>query len=70
MNRLMAKFKIKDILYHFPECKFVGNDDCELSSVVAIKDVGSKALGNSVSWISDKKLETLQAPKSLGLLIL
>ncbi|HEY4799752.1 MAG TPA: UDP-3-O-(3-hydroxymyristoyl)glucosamine N-acyltransferase [Bacteroidia bacterium] len=66
----MSPFTIKEILSHFPECKFEGNENTVLSEVIAIKDLAHEPRSSAMAWISDKKLDEVKTTVSLGLLIL
>lgn len=66
----MSKFSIKEILRHFPDCKFVGNDAVVLSEIISLNDLTNKRRPVAISWISDKKSDTFNEKISLGLLIL
>jgi len=66
----MNQFTIKEILVHFPECKFVGNERNVLSEIISIKDLPDQPQPHAIAWISDKKLDDINRQFSLGLLIL
>lgn len=66
----MNQFSIEEILSHFPECKFAGNDQAVLSEVIPLGDLKNQPRPEAISWMSDKKSDSFNKKISLGLLIL
>ena len=66
----MTSFQIKDILSHFTECKFVGDENCTLSSVVALNTLTDEAKQDAITWVSDKNIAGFDKRISVGLFIL
>lgn len=69
--KIMATFKIKEILSEFNSCTFIGDENTIIITVKSINDCLDKSEMNSLSWISDKNIDTsLNSKLNLGLLIL
>jgi UDP-3-O-[3-hydroxymyristoyl] glucosamine N-acyltransferase len=67
----MSFFIIKEIVSDFPECKFKGDENCMIDSVLSLNETYNKEFLHTTSWISDKNIAVAQSHQlNLGLLIL
>jgi len=67
----MASCIIKEILPVFSECKFIGDENYMIDSVMSLNETFDKNLLHTVSWISDKNIDGAESRElNLGLLIL
>ena len=69
----MIKFKILEIIPHFANCKFIGDEQTMLSHVIALRDVDpqQKEMNKgAITWVSDGNVPAVSPELSVGLLIL